>query len=186
MKKENTVVYHVWTNKEPIMADVFSTTILKDGCQIHGKVGQLEIKEGDAVYLNYGSSNMVYTRSGKGYESEYPHGRITLHGTPIAIELTENQSVFVKRAESTKVEFEAKVETQSNRVKPLINDLITKFAEAETLRREAAKEGAKKSEEYRKQIILNALTEMEKVFGNRSENQAIKKVDNNQKNKPKF
>ncbi len=169
MSTENNVRYHTWTKDEPLLADVFGTAILKDGGQVHGKIGQIEIIKGDAIHLNYGASRQVYTRSGKGYESEFLYGRATLHGCPVGVVLTQEQSSFAKITESSKEDFDNQVKKQSLRTEPLINKITEEYVNIESQRRKEKADFAKVAEEKRKSMILNALNQMEEAFKLREE-----------------
>ncbi len=189
-KNANDIVhFHRWTSDTPILAEAFSTVVFEDGGQQHCKIGQIEIQKGDVVYLNYGASRQVYTRSGKGYESEYPYGRITLHGCPVGVELTLEESQNVKQDSSTNAEFEAKVASQKQRIEPFINNLASQYVQSENIRRAERVESQAKAKVQREKMIADALEKMDQFF-NRNREQETKEIGNNapsttNKNKPR-
>ncbi len=188
-KKETDILhFHTWTSDTPILAEVFSTVVFEDGGKQHCEIGKIEIKKGDALYLNYGASRQVYTRSGKGYESEYPHGRVSLHGCPIGVTLTLEESQNVKQISATRAEFEAQIETQKQRTEPLINQLASRYVEDENIRRKERVEAQAKAKVQREKMIADALDKMDQFF-NRNRNQESTENPTNtsptNKNKPR-
>jgi hypothetical protein len=170
-KKETDILhFHTWTSDTPILAEVFSTVVFEDGGKQHCKIGQIEIQKGDALYLDYGASRQVYTRSGKGYESEYVYGRISLHGCPIGVTLTSEESQHVKQVSATRLEFESQISLQKQRTDPLINQLASKYVEAENIRRKERVEAQAVAKVQREKMIADALDKMDQFF-NRNRNQ---------------
>ncbi len=181
---EDIVYFHKWTSTQPILAETFSTVVFEDGGQQHCEIGKVEIIENDLVYLNYGSERQVYTRSGRGYESEYPNGRITLHGCPIGVTLTPEQSQHVKQFSSTKAEFDAKIAEQKKRVEPFINNLASEYVAKENIRRKQRVVEQEQAKQRREKMISEALDKMEQFF-NRPKNQESETTKTNQSNKNK-
>lgn len=178
LTENDTVYFHEWTSETPIKANVFSTVVFEDGGQEHCEIGKIDILKGDALYLTYGANRQVYTRSGRAYESEYPHGRITLHGCPIGITLTLDEAQNVKQTSAKKSEFEAKILEQQKRVEPLINSLAETYVEKENIKRKERAEAQVIAKEKRQKMILDALKQMDEFFGN-------KKEDTSQQTTPK-
>jgi hypothetical protein len=189
-KNANDIIhFHKWTSDTPILGEVFSTVVFEDGGQQHCKIGQIEIQKDDFLYLNYGAERQVYTRSGRGYESEYPYGRITLHGCPIGVTLTLEESQNVKQSSSTRAEFEAQVASQKQRIEPFVNKLVSQYVEAENIRRKERVEAQAKAKVQREKMISDALEKMDQFF-NRNRVQDNKEISNNSptstnKNKPR-
>lgn len=165
MKKEKDATYHIWEG-EDLKAKAYANVELPDGGVLHqALVGEIEIKKGDALYLTHGSERQVYTRSGRGYESEFPYGRVTLHGVAAGVVLTAENGKFAKITTTPREDFDAQIETQKARVNPQIEELKDVFIFQEVERRQKAKEHAVIAEAKRKEKIQGALSQMEAFFG---------------------
>jgi len=160
--------YHIWTGPD-LKAQVFAETQFPDGGVVRGVVGELNIKSGDAVYLDFGAIRMVYTRSGKGYESEFTYGRMSLQGCPVSIVLTKENSPYVQLIKGTEQEqkpvFEALVEKQKERIKPEIEELKDVFLFNELKRKNELKKSSEAQEIKRKEKLNGALEQLDAFFG---------------------
>ncbi len=183
---DDIVYFHKWTSSQPILAETFSTVVFEDGGKQHCQIGKVEIIENDLLYLDYGANRQVYTRSGKGYESEYPYGRVSLHGCPIGVTLTAEQSQHVKKFSSTRAEFELMISQQQKRVEPLINQLASEYVAQENIRRKQRVEEQILAKQRREKMISEALDKMDKFF-NRNQNQDSEtpNITPSNKNKPR-
>jgi hypothetical protein len=165
MEQENKkTYYHVWDSEQDLMANVTDDVTLPDGGRIRANIGKLAIKKGDALYFDHGRSMGVSTRSGKGYESEFPHGKVVLHGSGVSLILEQDQSKFVKPVDSSKEEFDAKVEAQKTRITPEIENLKDVFIFEETQRRSEAKRVRAENEQRNKDKVKNAVNQMSAAF----------------------
>lgn len=156
--------YHVWNSEEDLMANVNTEVVLPDGARFTTNIGQLAIKKGDALYFDHGRSMGVSTRSGQGYELEFKHGKVILHGSSVSLILNQEQSQFVKAVDSSKEEFDAKVEAQKNRIAPEIENLKDVFIFEETQRRTEAKRVKAETAQRNKDKIKNAISQISEVF----------------------
>ena len=96
MENNNTITYHIW-NDEPIKACYYAEIQLPNSSKLNTNIGEITIEKGDAIYIDYGRSVMEYTRSGKGYRSEFLYGKIQLHGVSASVVLDESKlTTFTK------------------------------------------------------------------------------------------
>lgn len=157
--------YHVWDSDTDLMANVITDVKLPNGGQLYNsRIGQVAIKKGDALYFDHGRSMGVNTRSGKGYEAEFKYGKVILHGSPVSLVLEQGQDNFVKPVDTTKEEFDAKVENQKARIAPEINNLKDVFIFAETQRRAEAKQAKAEADKKNKDMVKNAVNQMSEFF----------------------
>ena len=165
MEQENKkVYYHIWDSEQDLMANITDDVTLPDGGRLRTNIGKLAIKKGDALYFDHGRSMGVSTRSGQGYESEFPHGKVVLHGSGASLILDQEQSKFVKAVDSSKEEFDAKVEAQKTRIAPEIENLKDVFIFEETQRRTEAKRAKAETEQRNKEKVKNAVNQMSAAF----------------------
>lgn len=162
-KKENNINYHVWTGPD-LQADAFGQINFPDGGSVHAQIGKIQIKNGDALYLDYGASKMVYTMSGKAYESEYPYGRVSLHGCAVGVNLKAGENQLAKFTTSSKEEFDEKVKAQTQRVMPEIEKLKEVYLFEQIKRRAEQKIARQQTEKLRKEKVDKALEQMEQAF----------------------
>lgn len=167
--------YHIWNSDEDLMANVNSEVKLPDGGKLHTKIGKVAIKKGDAVCLDYGRSMGVYTMSGRGYESEFKHGKISLHGCPAYLVLEQTQSQNIKYCETTTEEFNAKIENQKNRIAPEIESLKDIFIFEEMKRRSEAKSRKEESDKKTKEKIKTALSQINEALGKNNNSNSLPK-----------
>lgn len=164
MKNQNDEInYHIW-NGPNIKGKTYTEVQLPDGSVLHSQIGEIEIQKGDAVWLDYGRSMGVYTRSGRGYESEFKYGRIVLHGCPVGVELEPGQAQNATHTTSTRKEFENIIEKQKERIAPQVEELKDIFIMHEVKRRIEAKAANEAAEVRRKERLSNALNQMEAFF----------------------
>ncbi len=164
MNNQNDEVrYHTW-NGPNIKAKTSTEVKLPDGSVLYSQIGEIEIQKGDAVWLDYGRSMGVYTRSGRGYESEFKYGRIVLHGCPVGVQLEEGQAQNATFTTSTKQEFDAIVEKQKERIAPQVEELKDIFIMQEVKRRIEAKAYREAAEVRRKEMLKGALNQMNEFF----------------------
>lgn len=155
--------YHIW-NGPDLKASAYGEVQLPDGAVVHGKIGDINIKKGDVLYLDYGRSMGVYTRSGKGYESEFKYGKVTLHGCPVAVELKPGENQHLSNVISTKEDIEPSIKKQQERVNPQINEIKDLFIFHEVKRRQEIKAAREASEQKRKERIQDAVSQMDAFF----------------------
>lgn len=171
MKEKNKEVnYYIWDGND-IQAKVYADISLPDGSNLHRtEIGNTTIQKGDAITVYNGANLQVYTRSGKGYELEFPYGKISLYGQfPVGgIVLNAEQSIFVKHVKTPKHEFEDRVKIQENRVLPKIEELKKIFILEETNRREQAYERKKIFENQRQKKLSQVLDQVESYFSQKS------------------
>jgi len=164
MNQENKKAqYHVWDG-EDLLADVTTSVTFPNGGTSHTKIGQLAIKKGDAIYFDYGRSMGVSTRSGQGYESEFKHGKVVLHGCPVHVVLKEGETQFAKPVDTSKEDFEAKIAQQKERIIPEIANLTDLYIFEETQRRAEAKKKKAETEAKNKEKVKNAVSQMSEAF----------------------
>lgn len=160
------VEYRIWEG--PLLkADVYVDVKLPTGGIMYGaNIGQLEIKHGDALYLDHGRSMGVHTMSGKGFEAEYQYGKVTLHGCPVVVVLQNSeQNRNAKYVHSSKKDFESLVVKQKERVAPQIEKLKEKFIFDELARRSEKKAREEESKKQNQDKIQEAVGKMESFFG---------------------
>jgi hypothetical protein len=164
MNQENKKAqYHIWDG-EDLLADVTTNVTFPNGGSAYTKIGQLAIQKGDAIYLDFGRSMGVRTMSGNGYESEFKHGKVVLHGCPVHIVLQQGQTQFAKPAESTREEFDAKVAEQKARIEPQIANLTDVYIFEETQRRAEAKRVKAENDAKNKAKVQGAVDKMSTFF----------------------
>ena len=160
---QKTSNYYTWTGDD-LPAIFYDNVSFPDGGRIYGEVGKINIKNGDALSINFGANRQVLTRSGRGYESEYPNGRATLLGCAVAVILTAEQAKFLKIETSLTSELDIKIANQSKRIAPEIQDITEVFIFNEMKRRAEIKKSQELLAEQSKQKIQGALSQMENIF----------------------
>lgn len=161
MNNKKEVNYRIW-NEETIQAQYYAEINLPNGGRLHTNIGEISIEKGDVIYLDYGSSTMEYTRSGKGPKAQYPYGKVQLHGIPASIVLNDSkETIFTK---NTQEHLDKLIEKQIERVNNLIPELTEKFIlqYMEKIENDKAIKIAQKAEVKVK--INKALGQMEAFF----------------------
>lgn len=155
--KNKEINYYIWDD-EPIKANYHADIKLPNGGNIHSIIGQITIEKGDIIYIDYGSSFLQYTRSGKGPQSQFPYGKIHLHGVPANIILEESKATIFKK--SGVEDFNMLVSKQVSRIQPFIADMKDLFLlkYIENVKKE--KLAKLKVEEQNKLIVSQALEKM--------------------------
>lgn len=160
--------YHIWDSEQDLMVNVNTQVDLPYGARLTANIGQVAIKKGDALYLDYGRSMGVNTRSGRGYESEFKHGKVIVHGVGASLELEQEHTQFVKPVTTSSDEFKAKVDAQTARLVPEIENLKDLFIFAETQRRTEAKRLKDEAEKRNKEIVKDAVNKMSEAFSQKN------------------
>ena len=159
MKKD--VNYYIW-NDEPIQADYYTNVNLPNGGSMYSSIGKVTIEKGDAVIIDFGSSFLEYTRSGKGPKAEFPFGKIILQGVSSNVILSESKSTnFVK---STQEQLDNIIKSQQERINNVIPELTEKFVLDYMQKKENEQQQRLKTEENRKKSINEAVGKMEAFF----------------------
>lgn len=158
----NKVSYHIW-NSEPIEADI-GAEIHLDNSVFRGFIGKIKIEKGDALVLEYGTSRSRYTRSGKEFVSEFPYGKIILMKVGASCVLTEKNCNLIKFVSSSQEELDQIIETQKERLSPIITEL-TEQKKLELIEEQKLNKTTKeKIQAKQKEAVQEALNKMESFF----------------------
>lgn len=155
--------FHVWTG-EPLLAICNHDVTMPGGGHIYGSIGQVNIVEGDVLNIDYGRNMMVYTRSGKSFEAEFPYGKVVLGGTPAYCVLDGKNRVQISLVKGTQDEFNLAIKKQQKRIEPEILELIKVFTINALEKQKEQKEEQKIQNKKQKEIISTTLEKMEKFF----------------------
>lgn len=155
------VNYYIW-NDEPIQADYFTKVNLPNGGSVYDSIGKVTIQKGDAIIIDYGSSYMEYTRSGKGPKAEFPFGKIHLQGVPCSVVLSSGKSTsFVK---SSQEDLDKLITKQQERINNFVPELTEKFVLNYMELLSNQQKTRLEAEQNRKKSIAQALGKMEAFF----------------------
>lgn len=157
MSKE--IGYYIWKG-DPLDIEVGGEVDLKDGGRIYTTFGKVQVLEGDAVSLDFGASRQVYTRSGRAYEPEYPHGKLSLHGVGGFVVLNAQTHQQAQYTQSTRDVFDQIVEKQKARVAPQLPALKEAFAQQESERREQQRLAREEADKKMREKIRASIQEM--------------------------
>lgn len=164
MQNKKEVNYYTW-NDEPIEANYYAEINLPNGGRLHTNIGKINIEKGDVIYIDYGSSLMEYTRSGKGPQAQYPYGKIQLYGIPASIILNETKcTVFTK---NTKENLEILIQKQTERVNNAIPELTEKFISL-YMEREEKNKSLRIAQKLRNKELVNIAVDKMEAFFNKS------------------
>ena len=156
------VRFYVWQGDD-IQANVSAEYTTGAGGRTVGRVGQIPIKNGDVVSLDYGANRQVYTHSGRAYENQYKHGFMSRFGGG-SIELDAKTAIFVKSETATKEVFDSLVKKQKEESASLIADLVVKHEAEVKTKFELDAIQRERNEIQRKEKISSALNQMETFF----------------------
>lgn len=163
-KNTGDVRFHVWGGKD-INAMLHEEVQLPGGGTVRGEIGPVTIKSGDIVHLTHGSSFGKSTRSGIGFEAEYPYGKILLGGTGANVVLDNTNNNDVKTETASYDDYNARIAKQVERVQPEIENAKEEYIIATVLRRERLEASRSESDKKAKEKINGALEQMNAVFG---------------------
>ena len=155
--------YYVWTG-ESLLATCNHDVTMPGGGHIYGSIGQIKIVDGDFLSVDYGRSLMVYTPSGKGYEAEFPYGKVTLAGTPAYCVLDGKNRQQIQLVQGTQEDFNAGVKKQQQRIEPEMVELIKVFIVDKLNKQKKQQENLVIQKNKQKDLVANALEKMNKIF----------------------
>lgn len=155
--------YYVWTGQD-LLATCNHDVTMPGGGHIYASIGKIKIVEGDVLSVDYGRSLMVYTRSGKGYEAEFPYGKVTLAGTPAYCVLDGQNRQQINLVQGTQDEFNAGIKKQQKRIEPEMVELINSFVVDALKRQQKQKEDLVEQKKRQKNLVENAVEKMEQFF----------------------
>jgi len=156
--------FYVWQGDD-ISASVCANHQTANGGTTYGTVGKITIQNGDCVAVDYGASVGVYTRSGKGYEMQYPHGLMTRFCDGASIVLDGKSAANLKTKSCDKATFERMVEEQKEKYLPALKNLVFSHEEKLVQNYQNTLSIHARNQETRKAIISGALDKMESVLG---------------------
>ena len=168
MNQSNEIKHYVWNGPE-IRAQIYGDAKLPDGANLHRvMMGHVSILPGDFIHLTHGASLGVSTRSGKGYISEFPHGKITLSGMDnctVCEILNETQNNHYVQSSTSKEEYTAQLIKQKQRIEPQLNELREIYIFNEIEKRNKQKQVKEENERKSKERVNNAVEQMNAFFG---------------------
>lgn len=153
--------YYIWDD-EDIQLNYYSLVKLPNGGQINDVIGNITLKKGDFVSIDFGRSLIKYTMSGKGPEPEYPFGKVNLLGVPASIVL--NKSYKKTYSEDTEENINLFMKKQKEKIDNLVPEMLENYVSNYMKKLEIQKNAKIESDKKQKEKIQNALSQMESFF----------------------
>lgn len=159
--KNKKVYFYIWDD-EDIQLNYYSLVKLPNGGQINDVIGNITLKKGDFVSIDFGRSLIKYTMSGKGPESEYPFGKVNLLGVPASIVL--NKSYKKIYSEDTEENINLFMKKQKEKIDNLVPEMLENYVSNYMKNLEIQKNAKIEFDKKQKEKIQNALSQMESFF----------------------